>query len=208
MAASANPVSVTNPGFELPVLQPTGWTTYIPGWTTGSGNPGSVGEFYPTAAQYPGGIPGGNNVAFSKAPWISQTLTTALQSSTVYTLSVNGGFRLDNGSLPFVGFTIWLMAGNTVLASTSSGPTSAGTWSTVFASYTSAANDPLAGLALQILLTVNNPNAGRQVNFDNVQLDATGLPRSQSPVSEVPEPATLALVGSGLLGLLRKRFRS
>ena len=206
VAASANPVSVTNPGFENPTLNPGGWVGSIPGWTMGPAVAGSVGEFYPGAAQYPGGIPEGNNVAFTKGASISQILTTTLQPNTVYALSVAGGYRLDNANLPFVGFTIWLMAGNTVIANASSGSQAPGTWSTVFASYTSGANDPLAGLALQILLTVNNPN-GRQVNFDNVQLDATGAPRSQVPVSGVPEPGTIALVGTGLIGFLRRRFR-
>jgi hypothetical protein len=207
MAASANPVSVNNAGFEMPTLSPGGWATYIPGWTTAPSFVGNVGEFYPGAAQYPGGVPEGNNVAFTKGPFIAQILTSTLAPGTIYTLTVDVGYRLDNRSSAFTGFTILLLAGNTVIASSSTGTPAAGNWISAIASYTSGAGDPLAGLPLQILLTVNNPDPW-QVNFDNVRLDATALPASQGPASAVPEPATLTLVGSGLLGLLRRRVRS
>jgi hypothetical protein len=207
MAVSANSIPVTNPGFELPTLVPDGWVSYIPGWTTGSGIPDSVGVFYPTAAQYPGSIPEGNNVAFTKGPFISQILTSTLLPGTVYTLTVDVGYRLDNSSGPFSGFTILLLAGNTVIASSSSGTPAAGNWISAVATYTSLVADPLEGQPLQILLTVNNPYP-YQVNFDNVNLDASALPSSQAPTSAVPEPGTLVLVGSGLAGFLRRRVRS
>jgi hapalindole biogenesis HpiC1 cyclase-like protein/PEP-CTERM motif-containing protein len=208
LAVSANPVAVSNPGFELPALNPTGWVSYIPGWTTGPAwIPDSVGVFYPSAAQYPGGIPDGNNVAFSKGPFIAQILTSTLLPSTIYTLTVDVGYRLDDSSGRFTGFTILLLAGNTVIASSSTGTPAAGNWISAVAAYTSSAADPLAGLPLQILLTVNNPYP-YQVNFDNVHLDATALPPPLGSTAPIPEPGTLVLVGSGLLGFLRRRVRS
>ncbi len=204
-SASATPVTITNPGFEAVALKVTGYVPYIPGWNTGPGFPAeSVGTFAPGPRQYPGGIPEGNNVAYTKGPWISQVLPTTLQPGVIYTLMADVGYRLDNSSGAFTGYTISLLAGNTVVASSSAGTPAAGQFITALASFTALAGDPLIGQTLQILLSVNRPYP-YQVNFDNVRLDASVIPQSQAPTSAVPEPASFALLATGLLGLLRRR---
>ncbi|HEV8384316.1 MAG TPA: PEP-CTERM sorting domain-containing protein [Candidatus Acidoferrales bacterium] len=204
-SASATPVNITNAGFETPALGAGGFVFGVPGWTVGPGGIiSSAGVFRPGASQYPGGVPEGTNVAYTKGPWLSQVLTATLQPNTIYTLTVDVGYRLDESSHPFTGFTISLLAGNTIIASSSTGTPSAGQWIAAFASATSLAGNPLLGQPLQILLTVNSPLPW-QVNFDNVRLDATAIQSPQIPSSQVPEPASFALLGTGLLALIGRR---
>ena len=191
--ASAAPVStaltVNNAGFEafnLPnncqFSRPFGTTggclifslNPIPSWTLtpslgdgGSFNPGHVNE-------YPGGIPEGQNVAYSSqasAPIISQVLSSVLTANTRYTLLVEVGSRSD---LPSQGYFVQLFAGGTLLAQDNSSLTiTSGTFATSTVIYDALPGDSNLGTSLEIRLANASVNSS-QTNFDDVRL-TTGL---------------------------------
>jgi hypothetical protein len=166
--AAANSIPVGNAGFENPLLGDGGFTGSIPSWVVGDGV-SDAGVFNPNA-EYPGRIPEGQNVAFSKDPTISQVLGASLQANSLYTLQVDIGHRNNEPTLP--GYAVELYAGGTLLASESSLAPGPGTFLTSVVSYFASPSDPLVGQALEIRLQVT-PLLPYQVNFDNVRLDAT-----------------------------------
>ncbi|TRV45843.1 MAG: PEP-CTERM sorting domain-containing protein [Microcystis panniformis Mp_MB_F_20051200_S9] len=154
-------------------------------------NPGN--QFYGLPANLPLGA--GNQIAWSNGGTISQTLSATLQANTRYTLGAFVGRRF---SAIFAGYTIRLLAGNTLLSSisnTDSGPTPAqGTFAPVSFTYTSG-DIVTPGQQLTIELFTPSVTAG-QTNFDLITLDAA---------STIPEPsAILGLLGFGLLGIASK----
>ena len=91
-----------------------------------------------------------------------------------------------------------LLAGSTVIATAPlAADPGSGNWATLTATYTSAANDPLAGQALTILL---DGDAALINNYDNVRL-STDLPAA------APEPSTWALFSLGAAAFVAKRRR-
>ena len=122
---------------------------------------------------------------------ISQILSDVLTANTLYTLSVSVGDRLDQ-PFPGLGYSINLLAGSTVLASTSTPVPLDGLFATATVQFQTFADHPNLGAALQIQLITHT---GGQVNYDNVLLDAQGA-------HVVPEPSGMILFGTGLLAFL------
>jgi hypothetical protein len=185
--ARADFLPIVNAGFEEPLLSDGSFTFTIPGWTGSERS----GVFNPGAGQYPGGVPEGQNVAFTEDDddFVSQVLSSTLAADTTYTLMMFVGNRLDFG---FPGYLIELRAGGVLLAQDANTLAPAdGQFLLSTISFTSTAASPGLGQALEVRFL-----SGSQANFDDVRLDATATVRA------VPEPGSLALLGGGSLALL------
>jgi hypothetical protein len=167
----------------------------------------------PTAAQYPGGVPDGENVAFGNlvGNHIDQTLSVNLEAQMIYTLTVEIGRRADE---TFGGYRVQLRAGGELLAEDNSSQVpSAGVFVTSTVVYTSTEADTQLGLPLEIRLLP----LGVQANFDVVRLeaiancsDATWLSgpdmnevRYGFPMVALPSGSWLAAGGIGGVGFLQ-----
>jgi hypothetical protein len=197
-------LSVENGSFETPTLEDgeftagysqdeplSGWDLYDPNsvvtgipLTLGGTNFTDAGAWNPTTAQYPNGVPEGDNVGYtfvvdtpgSGAVGLTQTLDTTLEANTEYTLLVNVGnpTGIDpSGEFDYFGFPgyrLELWAGDTLL-DWNLNPVAVpeGKFSIVAFSYTTLPDDPI-GEKLQIRLINENQNPGLEVDFDNVQV--------------------------------------
>jgi PEP-CTERM motif len=202
--AFASVVPVTNPSFEtlpaggLPNSCGTGCSFSIDaifGWT----NSGESGQFQPgppATTTYFNSLSsdGTPTVAFADDPGstISQIVGPTVQNGVTYTLQVDIGARKD---FP-MDATADLKFGTTVCNPASGSAPSVGGWSTITATCTGT----LATAGEHITIELNT--IGKQGDFDNVRLTDS--------VTTAPEPGTLILFGTGLLGLVhqlrRKRF--
>lgn len=187
----AVPIEIVNPSFEADVLFEGGVDETPSAWDTSAG--GGDGAFHPAPSAYPGGlVPDGENVGYANEPGnrVRQVLTEVLQPSSVYTLQVEIGRRLD---VTFVGYRIQLRADGVVLAEESSmAVPSPGAFETAVLELTTGENDSQLGEPLEIVLL----SQGTQTNFDDVRLD-------RRPVSP-PAPAipSLGTVGIGILAAM------
>jgi hypothetical protein len=154
----------------------------IPGWTASS--PSNEGQFSPGPSSgtttFYNSVPDGNWIAYANAGSLSQIVTT-VAANTTYVLSVSLGLRKD---FPTLGSAELLING-AVYTATGTAPTS-GNWSTFTAVYNSSLHPADVGLPITIELLSN----GAQAGFDDVVLN-TG----------VPEPASVAFIVTGLIGL-------
>jgi len=178
-------IPIVNPSFEVPTVSGlNGWAVYLEGWE----NNGSAGVWQPSPDLLT--VTDGVNAAWVSSGYISQVLTTTLAANSTYILSVDVGVRSNFTVFGPTLYAIQLLAGGVVLVQDNSSlsPTP-GTFATSVLTYTSGAAEPLIGQNLEIRLV----ELANQVSFDNVRLT--------DPPNEVPEPATLALFGSGLVGL-------
>jgi hypothetical protein len=233
---SASSITIVNPGFESDVLScpPSGTcgiNQAITGWTGSTADPngfadgynaaGTFGVYKPSSVQYPGGIPGGLNVAYvtgtTYSASISQVLGATLLANDTYTTTVDIGQRVDltGHAAGCNGLSAALEAGGVVLASTDPFTQSCnliepagnpiGSFVQVSFSYNSGASPAQLGAPLEIVLTSfgsGSQNNQGEVDFDNVTLSDT-----RSSGSPTPEPASIVLIGSGLIALAAVRAR-
>lgn len=221
MSALAVLQTINNSSFETPnadpgefivddAAGPLGWSVYNTGATT-TNQSRSFGVWNPTGTNSYGGddAPHLNNIGVVflsntsniAEAGLEQVLTSTLQMSTFYTLTVEvGNFAGSIGSFNFTGFPgyrVDLLAGSTVIASDNNTLTPGeGIFETSVVTFETGSNHTNAGEALSIRL-VNLNGAGIEVNFDNVRLDA----------SPVPEPSTAFLGALGMIFGCFKRHR-
>jgi hypothetical protein len=212
-AAKAAPVAIDNPSFEAQPLAdgaavPGGFDTAA-GWNETRGF--TLGWWNPTAADFPNGVPDGSNVGYVYAGHngsplnansaLIQLLSIVVQTNTRYTLTVDVGNAM--GADNFGGFTFGLIGqapggGAYQLLDSLSGAADS-VADGVFRTFSLAFETGMSGTGstMGIILTGGMGAIGSQYAvFDNVRLDATAL----APV-ETPEPAALAFLALGLLGL-------
>jgi len=185
-------LTIANPGFEEPALEEgtftdlsvPGWQAYDPFNLIGSEPFSSYGSFNPTSAAYPGGnVPEGNNtlnIYLEDPPGsgvigLSQTLPDVLTANTSYKLAVDVGNHLPDDFSPagFPGYAAQLLAGNEVIAqSTNALNLAEGSFGTATVGYTTKATDRNLGKPLSIRLLHLLQDDARDLNFDNVRLEA------------------------------------
>jgi hapalindole biogenesis HpiC1 cyclase-like protein/PEP-CTERM motif-containing protein len=230
--ATASVVSINNPSFET-VETTAGCTTgsklnpgsFISTQPLGSGCVGSdpfagtwtvnpsedVGVWYPRSPEYPSGAPDGTNVAFVNNGSISQILggSTGTAGLGTYTLTVDIGGRCVANSAPITNYKVELFAGGTAIASDNSSlvpslasPSGHGCGTFVLDTLTgNVTSGSLVGQPLKIVLSATGSGNTTQAAFDDVTLNF------QSSAT-TPEPGTLTLLGSGLLGLVHRLRRN
>lgn len=195
-SAFALSLAVTNPSFEARVLTcAAGPNCFIlgdiPGWAVSTVP--QTATFKPSIGSggiYPSGVPDGFNVAAvgnqDGAGSISQVLADVLTPDTAYTLSAAIGYRAD---FPFSGYSLDLLAGQTLLASASGLTPAVGSF--LFDSLTFQSTASTLGIGQPLSIRLRSLIAGAQADFDVVTLTA----------APVPEPSVVLMLLAGL-GLL------
>jgi PEP-CTERM motif len=201
----ANPITISNPGFESPALSPNG---IDPGVATGWNVSTFAGVWYP-GATYFSSVPEGNQVVFlgfgGNSADVNQTLVATLAANTTYTLTYDVGQRFDES---LSAYSVDLEANSDVLVSGSGGSPAPGGFVQQVLTFDSGSNPVDLGSPLVIDLSATGfiPGGGSQGQavFDLFTLDAS--PTNPS----VPEPSSIVLLSAGIAGLalFRRHLRT
>ena len=217
-ASASTSITITNPGFETIPANPN-WINCagnglvgsggagcqdtlngnVPGWTASSG--GTLGLFQPGPNYFTLPLPAVEETTVLQINngTLSQTLSATLQPSTLYTLQVDVGRRLDN-LYPSTPPTAQLYAGSTLIASATGTEPPLGGWTTWTGTYQSSASDPLAGQTLKIVLGAT----ASQGDFDNVRLTAGGsAPACTYSARALTQNQPASLTSGNITGLIQ-----
>jgi hypothetical protein len=226
---SAETITIINPNFDEQVLAPgaTAGFGYIPitDWNQNDITNTAYTVYNPAATSYPGGVPGGNNVADvlsdGATASIWQFLTTDLQANDTYTLTGYAGYRLDRNifqpALDGCGGNAIVEAGGSILnpvviggnINNGTSGCTPGTFTQFTTTFTTGANPAGLGQPLEIVLET----LGTGSVYEPTELDFTGITLSDTANSgsgsAVPEPTTFGVLAGALaLCIFRSRRRT
>jgi len=173
---------IVNPGFEDPIQNVDTWDYAASGWLAS----GDAGVFRPAAAAYQNGAYAGQQVGFVQSGWVystgtlRQTTADILVLGQTFEFSTMVGRRLDNPLLPWMGYTMSLYAGSTLLASANTPvDPGLGNWQRASLQYTATSASPGLGQFITVELT----SAYGQTNFDDVSFGPVPTPSTAVGVS-------------------------